>query len=62
MHLTTFKVNIWGYFIPTLINLIKYIISKYHETSIQYQFQRFPIDGFTIKFAHPHPNNIVLLI
>ena len=28
MHLTTFRVNIWGYFIPTLINRVKYIISN----------------------------------
>ena len=38
MHLTTFRVNIWGYFIPTLINRVKYIISKYHETFIQLSY------------------------
>ena len=38
MHLTTFRVNIWGYFIPTLINRVKYIISKYHEIFIQLSY------------------------
>ena len=28
MHLTAFRVNIWGYFVPTLINRVKYIISN----------------------------------
>ena len=38
MHLTTFRVNICGYFIPTLINRVKYIISKFHETYIQLSY------------------------
>ena len=38
MHLTTFRVNIWNYFIHTLINRVKYIISKFLETYIQLSY------------------------
>ena len=35
MHLTTFRVNIWGYFIPTLINRVNIYCFQYHESCIQ---------------------------
>ena len=35
MHLTTFRVNIWGHFITTLINRVNIHCFQYHESCIQ---------------------------